>query len=245
MTGANVGDVRHVGAGGDDSSTLAGVIVRRRRVDRHPGYPPGRRPTPRSAALVALGALAAAAVVLGRCLGRLEPVRVAGASMAPTLPDGTLVAVGPPPVRFRRGQLVLARRPGHGGAPMELVKRVVGLPGEQVRIGAGGLEVDGRPVAEPYLGGRPAGAPFALRLGVGEYLVLGDARAASTDGRSFGPLEAKNIIAIVRFVYWPPSAWRPSRVIGNLRASAVSSGRRAEMVLESTVDGRNRPRATQ
>jgi signal peptidase I len=237
------------------------VIVRPRRVDRHPGYPPGRPPTPRPGTLVALAALAAlaaAAVVagrrLGRAVGRLEPVRVAGASMAPTLPDGTLVAVGPPPARFRRGQLVLARRPGPGAAPMELVKRVVGLPGELVGVGAGGLEVDGRPVAEPYLAapdlaepdlGGPAGAPFALRLGAGEYLVLGDARAASTDGRSFGPLEAKNLIAIVRFVYWPPSAWRLSRVIRNLRASAVSSGRWAGMGREPAVDGRISSRPTQ
>ena len=244
MTGANVGDARHVGAGGDDSSTLTGVTVRRRRVDRHPGYPPGRYHTPPAVTLAALAWLAAAGLAViaaARRLGRLEPVRVAGPSMAPTLPDGTLVAVGPPAGRFRRGQLVLVRRPGvpgDGAAPLELVKRIVGLPGERVGVGPGGLEVDGRHLAEPYLAGRVAGAPFALRLGVGEYLVLGDARDASTDGRSFGPVEAKNLIAIVRFVYWPPSVWRVSRVIEKLRALAVSSERRTENGRESAVDGR-------
>jgi signal peptidase I len=161
----------------------------------------------RKTVLVGAAAAAVAVAAAGRGLARLEPVLVAGESMLPTLRPGQRVAVGPlrrPPAR---GELVLLRRPGPG-PPLELVKRVVGLPGERVRLAAGRLEVDGRPVPEPYLvppraAGPPAGA-FEVALGPGEYLVLGDARDASTDGRAFGPVAADALAGRVRFAYWPP-----------------------------------------
>ena len=158
-----------------------------------------RRTVTLAAASLALTALA----LLGRRLGRLEPVLVAGDSMRPTLLPGQRVAVGPLDRPPRRGDLVVVRRGG-----LELVKRVVGLPGERVRLVAGRLEVDGREVTEPYLDATPdAGAPSGdldLRLGEDQYLVLGDHRAASTDGRDFGPLPAAALAGRVRFAYWPP-----------------------------------------
>jgi signal peptidase I len=84
-----------------------------------------------------------------------------------------------------------------------MVKRVIGLPGERVRLVAGRLQVDGVEVAEPYLGGGAAG-DLDVRLGEGQYLVLGDHRAASTDGRDFGPVPAAALTGRVRFAYWPP-----------------------------------------
>jgi signal peptidase I len=176
-----------------------------------------RRPTVARVPAV-LGAALLGAALLGAALAsvaaarraRLEPVKVAGESMLPTLAPGTLLAVGPVRRPLRRGDLVVVRRPGGGpgGAPLELVKRVVGLPGEHVRLTGERLEIDGLRVEEPY-GRGPAGppAPFALRLGAGEYLVLGDQRGASTDGRAFGPVHADQVRAIVRFAYWPPRAW--------------------------------------
>ncbi len=134
---------------------------------------------------------------------RLEPVLVQGGSMRPTLQPGDRIAVSPLDGPPRRGALVLVRPPG--GQPAEVVKRVVGLPGEHVRIARGRLEVDGLPLPEPYLHGRPASAhDHELRLGPGEYLVLGDHRLASTDGRSFGPVRADQLTGLVRFAYWPP-----------------------------------------
>jgi signal peptidase I len=167
-----------------------------------------RRTVTLAAAGLAVGVLAA----LVRRLARLEPVLVAGDSMRPTLLPGQRVAVGPLDRPPRRGDLVVVRRGG-----LEVVKRVVGLPGERVRLVAGRLEVDGLAVAEPYVGeggGREAGGPRAdagdldVRLGDDQYLVLGDHRAASTDGRDFGPVPADALVARVRFSYWP----RPGRV---------------------------------
>ena len=95
---------------------------------------------------------------------------------------------------------------------------MVGLPGERVRLVDGRLQVDGVEVAEPYLADRAtgiaAGAPQAgaadldVRLGHGQYLVLGDHRAASTDGRDFGPVGADALVGRVRFAYWPPRRLR-------------------------------------
>jgi signal peptidase I len=168
--------------------------------------PPMRRTTALGAGALALGGLglaAAAAAGLAARRARLEPMLVKGGSMRPTLAPGQRIAVAPllrPP---RRGDLVVVRRPGN----LEVVKRVVGLPGEQVRLRAGRLEVDGRPVPEPYLpGGSWPGGPgeLDLRLGPAQYLVLGDHRAASTDGRDFGPVGADALVGRVRFAYWPP-----------------------------------------
>ncbi|HEY7606627.1 MAG TPA: S26 family signal peptidase, partial [Actinomycetes bacterium] len=67
--------------------------------------------------------------------------------------------------------------------------------------------VDGREVPEPYLAG-PAGGDLELELGPAQYLVLGDHRAASTDGRDFGPVGADALLGRVRFAYWPPRLLR-------------------------------------
>jgi signal peptidase I len=168
-------------------------------------------------AVLALGAVAAAVLAARRA--RLEPMLVKGGSMRPALDHGQRIAVAPLDRPPARGDLVVLRHPR--GPDLEVVKRVVGLPGERVRLVAGRLEVDGHPVPEPYLAGRrgpgnPEGVPRSvgtageldLRLGPAEYLVLGDHRAASTDGRDFGPVPADALTGRVRLAYWPPRRLR-------------------------------------
>jgi signal peptidase I len=164
-----------------------------------------RRTTVLGVGALALGGLVAAGLAMRRA--RLEPMLVRGGSMRPTLEPGQRIAVEPllrPP---RRGDLVVLSRPRRSG-DLELVKRVVGLPGERVRLHTGGLEVDGQPVPEPYLDGPPWAGDLEVQLGPAQYLVLGDHRAASTDGRDFGPVGADSLLGRVRFAYWPP---RPLR----------------------------------
>jgi signal peptidase I len=171
------------------------------------------------AGLTTAGLALAASAWLRRA--RLEPVRVAGRSMTPALPPGALLAVGPLAGPPARGQLVVA---GTGTGPGELVKRVAGLPGEHVRLAGGVLEVDGRVVPEPYLDpAAPAGPVFEVRLGAGEYLLLGDNRAVSADGRAFGPVTADRIAARVHFAYWPPAVWP-----GMARVRRIGHQRRPE-----------------
>lgn len=166
-----------------------------------------RRTTALGATALAAAALVAAAALAVR-RARLEPMLVKGGSMRPTLVPGQRIAVAPldrPPVR---GDLVVLESPRDGR--LEVLKRVVGLPGERVRLVAGRLEVDGLVVLEPYLAGGPGagGGDLDLQLGPAQYLVLGDHRPASTDGRDFGPVPADALVGRVRFAYWPP---RPLR----------------------------------
>jgi signal peptidase I len=157
-----------------------------------------RRTVMLAVAAVGVGALAVAA----RRLARLEPVLVEGDSMRPTLRPGQRLAVGPLDRPPRRGELVVVRH-GPSRPGLEMVKRVVGLPGERVRLVGGRLQVDGVAVDEPYLGATAVG-DLDVRLGEDQYLVLGDHRAASTDGRDFGPVPAAALAGRVRFAYWPP-----------------------------------------
>jgi signal peptidase I len=136
------------------------------------------------AAAAALAALLAGAVLAAR-RARLEPMLVQGESMLPTLRPGQRIAVGPPTRRLRRGAVVVVRHPARDG--LELVKRVVGLPGERIHLGNS--------------------QPDAV-LGPDQYLVLGDHLEASTDGRAFGPVGRDRIVGVVRFAYWPPRRLR-------------------------------------
>jgi signal peptidase I len=193
-----------------------------------------RRRTALGAGALALGALVAAGLAARRA--QLEPMLVKGGSMRPTLTPGQRIAVAPlvrPPAR---GDLVVVARPRSTGAPwgspdpsghrdLEVVKRVVGLPGERVRLHPGGLEVDGQAVPEPYLAGPPAAGTLEVELGPAEYLVLGDHRAASTDGRDFGPVGADALVGRVRFAYWPP---RLLGGVGGARSPHMDRGLRTD-----------------
>jgi signal peptidase I len=94
--------------------------------------------------------------------------------------------------------VVVVRLPARG---IEAVKRVVGLPGERIRVMDGRAEIDGRQLAEPYAHGMGVSGEWSL--GHAEYLVLGDDRSESTDGRTFGPVPREAIAGVVRFRYWP------------------------------------------
>lgn len=129
--------------------------------------------------------------------------RVRGGSMAPTLPEGALVVALP--VRTpRRGEVVLVRDPRDPGHVH--LKRVVGLPGEEVAVRDGTLLLDGRPYHEAHRHGR--GPDGVLSVPPGHVAVLGDARAASTDSRTYGAVPLDLVTRRVPWVVRP----RPRRL---------------------------------
>ena len=165
-----------------------------------------RRTTVLGAGALALGVLAAAGLAVRRA--RLEPMLVDGGSMRPTLGPGQRIAVAPlvrPPAR---GDLVVVARPRIRTGDLEVVKRVVGLPGERVRLAAGRLEVDGAPVPEPYLAGAPGLG--RARAGARPGPVPGARRPPGGQHRRprFGPVGADALLGLVRFAYWPPRRLR-------------------------------------
>lgn len=124
-------------------------------------------------------------------------VAVEGKSMAPGfLPGDWLIATKAR--ALHRGDVVVVRLPGRD---IEVVKRVVALPGERIRVEDGSIAVDGRWLDEPYARGTGRGGEWSL--GPGEYFVLGDNRDFSTDGRAFGSLPRESIVGVVRARYWP------------------------------------------
>jgi signal peptidase I len=125
--------------------------------------------------------------------------------MEPTLHNGQYLMVNKLVYRFgdpRRGDIVVFHSPQDRSRA--LIKRVVGLPGEEVSIVAGKLYVNGMVVEEPYVAGQPTSADWGpRRLGLAEYLVLGDNRNNSNDSRSFGPVHESEIIGKAWFSLWP------------------------------------------
>jgi signal peptidase I len=88
------------------------------------------------------------------------------------------------------------------------VKRIVGLPGENITIdGSGAVSVDGRRLDESdYLDESRRGGHFgSWPVGDGEYFLLGDNRRTSCDSRTWGALPEESLIGEVFAIYWPPA----------------------------------------
>ena len=107
-----------------------------------------------------------------------------------------------------RGDIVVAHEPGQSGT--DCVKRVIGLPGEYVRIEERGVFIHDCLLREPYLAEDAMFRKDAMSqwlLGDDEYIVLGDNRSDSRDSRRFGPVPRSHIIGKAWIRYWPPAAW--------------------------------------
>ncbi len=102
----------------------------------------------------------------------------------------------------QRGDVVVLYRPGF--PTEELLKRVVGLPGEEIAIRDGRVQINGRELDESaYLGDIETANLSSTTVPSGAYFVLGDNRSVSQDSRSFGPVPREVIVGKVVLVYWP------------------------------------------
>ena len=129
-----------------------------------------------------------------------EALRALGAQPAYAT-DGSPTA---PRFGPRRGQVVVLYRTGHGEDA--LIKRVVGLPGEAIEIRGGAVWINGAVLDEPYLNGvrtDRCDSVCSITLAADQYFVMGDNRPSSNDSRSFGPIEAEQIVGEVVLRYLP------------------------------------------
>lgn len=154
----------------------------------------------------------------------LQTFWIPSPSMSPTLVANDRVLVNKLSYRFHdvnRGDVVVFERPPTE-SPSEikdLIKRVVGLPGERVSIVDGKVSIDGRALKEPYVHGLQTiydgscsvvdmpglGTAAGYKVPEGRLFVMGDNRVNSHDGRCFGPISEDLVVGRAFFIMWPPA----------------------------------------
>jgi len=128
--------------------------------------------------------------------------RVKGNSMHTTLCDKDFVLLWRPVREYQRGDIIFFRNENEN---KEVVKRIIGMPGETVDIDSQGtVYIDGEALDEDYTTSftaeRSDGIKFPVQLEDEEYFVMGDNRAVSYDSRDIGPIQRKDIDGKVIFV---------------------------------------------
>ena len=130
-------------------------------------------------------------------------VRVDGFSMLPTLHNAEFVLVNRLAYRFgqpERGDIIVFRFPVNHKE--DLIKRVIGLPGEDIAISDGHVFVNGALLVEGYIAASPE---YVGKWNVPEdhLFVLGDNRNDSSDSHSWGLVPIENVVGKAILVYWP------------------------------------------
>jgi len=135
-------------------------------------------------------------------------VRVDGFSMRPTLQHGEYILVSRLTYRTsepQRGDIIVFSLPTD--QKQDLIKRIIGLPGETIKINNGRVLVNNVALQEPYIAQNPL-YNGEWTVGEGQFFVLGDNRNDSKDSHQWGLLPAENIIGKALIIYWPPDEWK-------------------------------------
>ncbi|HET9029210.1 MAG TPA: signal peptidase I [Candidatus Aquilonibacter sp.] len=148
--------------------------------------------------LAILGALIAAFFV--------RMPQVSGLSMAPHISSGEYVVINTLAYRFAtpaRGDIVAFRHTAD--APEVYIKRVIGLPGDRIRIDGGIVYVNGAKLDEPYVHFHDDRSFPEVTVPAESVYVLGDNRANSEDSRFFGPVADRDLTGRALMGIWPLS----------------------------------------
>ena len=135
-----------------------------------------------------------------------QPVRVEGTSMLPVLEDQDRLFINKFAYRFEdihRGDVVVFLYPQDHSK--SYIKRVIALPGDELRIDHGTVSVNGVVLTENYVPVKyedDRSQPEMI-IPEGEFFVMGDHRSISSDSRDFGPVSRPLIYGKAAFVYWP------------------------------------------
>lgn len=147
-----------------------------------------------------LGTAAAVAFPYAYVLLTGPQYQIRGNSMLPSYANGQFVPLDRRET-YRRGDVIVFRHPLPNTPEAEFAKRIIGLPGETVRIAGNAVYVNGQRLTEPYVApGTPTSAGTFLTEGTdvtvpsGSYIVMGDNRPHSADSREWGFIEASSII---------------------------------------------------
>lgn len=147
----------------------------------------------------------AALAAIGLRTWVVQTFYVPSGSMLPTLQIGDRILVDKLYSTIHRGDIIVFRRvPADVSNDADLVKRVIGLPGETISSVRGTVYIDARPLREPWLPeGTRLGPPIRRqRIPAGHYFVMGDNRPISDDSRYWGTVPASYIVGKVFVVIW-------------------------------------------
>ena len=128
----------------------------------------------------------------------ITPVKVNGNSMYPTL-EGSEIMLLNKLTNIDRFDIVVLQLEGEDS---NLIKRVIGLPGETVEISENQIYIDGELLDDPYGYGITYNID-PVTLGDDEYFILGDNRIISLDSRSFGKIYRSEIKGTTNFIMYP------------------------------------------
>jgi signal peptidase I len=203
----------------EDGPPVREAVSETARTDtQQPGDAPGKgrhaRPPSRNWQRFVLEWLAVLLVAVGVAVGVrafvFQTFYIPSASMEPTLMIGDRIIVNKLSYDLHgvgRGDIVVFAKPPEEVAPpgvKDLVKRVIGLPGETISSADGQVWINGKPLKEPWL---PRGTVTTgirtQKIPPNEYFVMGDNRGDSQDSRFFGPISRSLIVGKVVFRIWP------------------------------------------
>jgi signal peptidase I len=154
----------------------------------------------------------------------VQTYSIPSGSMEPTLMIGDRIVVNKLSYHLHgvgRSDIVVFSRPANercAGPPVaDLVKRVIGLPGETISLSDGQVSIDGKVLAEPWLPVSvrhatmpgPSQAPYSLHqpfvIPAHDVFVMGDNRENSCDSRWWGPIPESTIVGKTDMIIWPLS----------------------------------------
>lgn len=139
-----------------------------------------------------------------------QPHKVSGSSMFPNFKNGDYIITDKITYRVsdpRRGDIVVFKNPKD--ETQDFIKRILGLPGDHIKVQGGKIILNGNELTEPYLNNVVTNPGSFLREGQeftvepGHYITIGDNRPASSDSREWGQITRGEIIGKVFFRYWP------------------------------------------
>lgn len=140
-----------------------------------------------------------------------QPHKVSGSSMFPNFHNNDYIItnkIGYHLSSPQRGQVIVFQNPRD--TSQDFIKRIIGLPGDKVRVEGGKVYVGGQIINEPYLPQGVETNPGAfmhegedVEVPAGNYIVFGDNRTASSDSREWGFVTKDEIIGQALIRYWP------------------------------------------
>ncbi len=146
----------------------------------------------------------------------MQPHQVNGQSMVPNFQSGEYLLTDKVTYHMRnpeRGEVIVFHAPPSAhcakGTGCDFIKRVIGVPGEDIEVKNNGIYINGVRLQESYIPDsyKTLAGDFTknrvIHLGPDEYFVDGDNRPYSSDSRAWGPIKKEDIVGRVFYRYWP------------------------------------------